>query len=339
MATGTVSNLRHLKQHIEIFACPKCRGNLIYQNAITCAACGSVYNVQDGIPLLYAPNHRSGREDVTDAVKAFYEDAPFPNYESLETASDLAEKAERSHFASSLNRQIPFGATILEVGCGTGQMSNYLGIANRFVFGADICFHSLKLATEFKDRNNLERTGFYQMNLFRPIFKEQSFHLVICNGVLHHTSDPFGGFQSIARLVKKNGYILVGLYNTYGRFVTDMRRFIFNISRDRLKFLDPRLADASVGDVRKMTWFRDQYKHPHESKHTIGEVLHWFDTIGFTFVYGIPNPKAFESFNPDDRMFELHPQGNMMDHFIVQAGYAFTGGREGGLFMLIGKKK
>ena len=38
------------------------------------------------------------------------------------------------------------------------------------------------------------------------------FDVVLCNGVLHHTSDPYGGYRGIARLVKPGGLIVVGLY-------------------------------------------------------------------------------------------------------------------------------
>jgi len=177
------------------------------------------------------------------------------------------------------------------------------------------------------------------MNLFKPIFREESFPIVICNGVLHHTGDPFAGFKSIAKLVKKGGYILIGLYNTYGRIITDLRRVIFNISGDRFKLLDPRLRGKKIGETKKQSWFADQYKNPHESKHTIREVLHWFSETGFDFVYGIPNPKAFESFKLRDSMFKPHPKGNWFDHFITQSCLMFTGSAEGGFFIMIGKKK
>ena len=228
--------------------------------------------------------------DITSTIKEFYESTPFPGYEDIDSSESLRQKARQGVFARLLDEQIPHNSRILEVGCGTGQLSNFLGIGHRFVFGTDLCLNSLKLGQEFNKKNGLERVGFYQMNLFRPIFKEESFHLVICNGVLHHTSNPFMGFQSISKLVKKGGYILIGLYNKYGRIITDINRVIFNISGDRFKFLDPRLREQEVREVRKFTWFADQYKNPHESKHTIGEILKWFKKTGFDFVYGIPNP-------------------------------------------------
>ena len=177
------------------------------------------------------------------------------------------------------------------------------------------------------------------MNLFRPIFREESFPLVICNGVLHHTSDPFAGFQSIAKLVKKGGFILIGLYHKYGRIITDIRRIIFNISGDHFKFLDPRLIAQDIGETRKLTWFADQYKNPHESKHTIGELLRWFDQTGFDFVGSIPKLKAFEAFSEYEKLFKANPRGNWLDHFLVQARLLFTGSKEGGFFLMIGRRK
>ena len=120
------------------------------------------------------------------------------------------------------------------------------------------------------------------MNLFKPVFKEETFDVVICNGVLHHTSDPLLGFESISKLVKKGGYIIIGLYNKYGRIFTDIRRSVFTISNENFKSLDSRVRD-DISDKKKHTWYMDQYKNPHESKHTVDEVLSWFENNGFEY--------------------------------------------------------
>jgi 2-polyprenyl-3-methyl-5-hydroxy-6-metoxy-1,4-benzoquinol methylase len=332
--------LEHLKEHIDIFLCPACRGDLeVNHNRLSCKKCKVRYQIEDGIPLLFCPSEwDNSKKNVTDIVKEFYEKSPFPNYEQFDNIGALVQKSQNTFFANLLNKQIPFNIRVLEVGCGTGQMSNFLGVSHRYVFGTDMCLNSLKLGHGFKRKNNLDRVGFYQMNLFRPIFKEESFHLVICNGVLHHTGDPFGGFKSISKLVKKGGYILVGLYNTYGRLITDLRRIIFNISGDKFKYMDPRLRGQDRGESKKDSWFKDQYKNPHESKHTIGEVLRWFNQTNISFVYGIPNPKAFARFRMNDRIFKKHPKGSCFDHFIAQFRLFLAGSKEGGFFILIGKR-
>jgi SAM-dependent methyltransferase len=197
---------------------------------------------------------------------------------------------------------------------------------------------SLKLGQRFKQENGIENAAFVHMNLFRPVFAPESFDLVICNGVLHHTGDPFLGFQSISRLVKAGGYVVLGLYNKYGRIPTDLRRLVFKLFGNRLKFLDSRMNTEGLSDQRKHAWFMDQYKNPHESKHTIGEVLHWFERTGFEFVNSIPKATAFDSFSASEKLFETHPAGTRFDHFVAQAGLLLGGGKEGGFFVMIGRK-
>jgi SAM-dependent methyltransferase len=310
-------------------------------NALQCDGCQKVYQVEAGIPLLFCPHDldRSQKGEITSSVKSFYEETPFPNYDGFEDIGDLVQRARQSVFAHLLNEQIPFNVRILEAGCGTGQLSNFLGIAQRDVIGTDFCHNSLKLAHAFKTKHDLSRANFYQMNLFKPAFHEESFHLVICNGVLHHTNAPYDGFRSIAKLVKKGGYIIIGLYNRYGRLLTDIRRPIFKLFGSRVEWLDPFQRKKKKGEAKKEAWFKDQYLHPCESTHTIGELLQWFDETGFEFVSGIPNPKAFMAFDRNEKIFNPHPRGNKLDHLIVQAQMIVSGGREGGLFIMVGKKK
>src|SRR4029077_6580167 len=107
--------------------------------------CGAIYPFsEEGIPLLFCPNEGwTDRKDVTDAVKAFYEQYPFPNYDDVDSRESLAEKASRGTFARLLDEQIPFGSMVLDVACGTGQMTNFLGQSwKRKIIGTDICLNS-----------------------------------------------------------------------------------------------------------------------------------------------------------------------------------------------------
>ncbi len=176
------------------------------------------------------------------------------------------------------------------------------------------------------------------MNLFRPMFKPATFDLVISNGVLLTTFDPFLGFESIGRLVKPGGHILIGLYHKYGRLITDARRVIFRHSGGRFRWLDPNLRNPDWSQDRKRAWYADQYLHPNETKHRIGDVLKWFELTGFTFVKSIPRSKPFQPFQESDSLFAQEEPGNAVERFLVELPMMFKGSREGGFFTMIGRK-
>ena len=69
--------------------------------------------------------------DVTDIVKQFYEAHPFPNYDDHDSLESLLKKSRRGIYARLLAEQIPFNSRVLEVGCGTGQLTNFLAIGCR----------------------------------------------------------------------------------------------------------------------------------------------------------------------------------------------------------------
>ena len=278
-------------KHSKIFKCPRCDGGLEFtSDKISCVLCKTEFKYDDGLPLLFWKNEwGDSKHDVTEEIKSFYMETPFPNYDDFESAITLREKARKQIYARLLDDQITYTGKILEVGCGTGQTCNLLAMTKtRTVFGTDISANSLKLGNRFREKNRIKNLRFLQMNLFRPVFKSEMFDVVICNGVLHHTSDPFAGFQSISKLVKKGGYIIIGLYNKYGRIFTDIRRYIFTMTGDSLTSLDPRIGSKNFSPYKKHTWFMDQYKNPKESTHTFAEVSGWFRSANIEFISSIP---------------------------------------------------
>ena len=296
------------------------------------------YPIVDGIPCLFAPNQwPNGRSDVTDTVKAFYEKTPFPNYDDLDSRESLRAKAQRGVFARLLDRQLPRSAKILEAGCGTGQLSNFLGMGwDRTVIGADLCHNSLRLAKAFRDRCSIENAHFVQMNLFRPPFADGTFDVIISNGVLHHTSDPKGGFVQLARKLKPGGYFVIGLYNWLGRLPTLWRRALIQMFGDGWARLDSRLRGHALNNGRRSAWFMDQYRHPHESKHSIDEVMGWFGECGIET--GLTIPPVGEPFTEETRLFAPRPPSSRLDRFATELEMLLKGGTDGGLYIVIGRR-
>jgi carbamoyltransferase len=301
---------------------------------------GASYPVEEGIPRLFVLSTTPDRNgsDVTDVVKAFYEKTPFPNYDDVDNQRALIEKARAGTFARLLNEQIPYGARVLEVGCGTGQLTNFLAIARRSVLGVDVCLNSLRLAHAFKTTHGLERATFAQMNLFRPALKHAFFDVVISNGVLHHTSDCRLAFHTISRLVKPGGYLVVGLYSAYSRKLHAARRAVVRFTGLTSPWLDPHFKKIGAEGKRE-AWFQDQYHHPHETSHTIDEVLGWMKEDGFDFVNSIPKPAPGPVLAPRERLFAPRSVGTPTSRVLSQLANMASGYREGGFFIMVGQRR
>jgi SAM-dependent methyltransferase len=324
----------------EIVRCARCGGELVASEAsMTCRRCVHSYAVMDGIPQLFVPNDWSADKlDVTDIVKKFYEETPFPNYDDLDSRESLRAKARVGVFARILDEQMRPGALVLEAGCGTGQLTNFLGLDwRRRVIGADLCMNSLRLGKDFRDRFGIVNADFVQMNLFRPPFAGASMDVIICNGVLHHTADPEEGFRSLASKLKPGGFILVGLYNWLGRLPTLWRRHMIETFGGRMAALDSRLRGGALNRQRWAAWYRDQYRHPHESKHSVDEVLRWFERGGIEFISSIPTLGDVE-LEEEEPIFEAHPTGSRLDRLSTEVEMLLSGGQDGGLFIMVGRK-
>jgi SAM-dependent methyltransferase len=301
---------------------------------------GTCYSVEEGIPRLFVPSDDGtvNGNDVTGIVQQFYEETPFPNYDDLDNQRALIEKARAGTFARLLNEQVPYDARVVEIGCGTGQLTNFLAIAHRAVVGVDACLNSLRVAQRFKSDNGLERAAFAQMNLFRPGLREGFFDLVIANGVLHHTGDCRGASRCVSRLARPGGYVVVGLYSAFSRRLHYARRALYRWTGATSRWLDPQFAKIR-GAGKREAWFRDQYCHPHETCHTLDEVLGWMAEDGLEFVNSIPKPALGPAVVSGERLFAPRSAGNAVDRFLSQLADMGSGYREGGFFIVIGRRK
>src|SRR5712691_7524943 len=300
-----------------------------------------VYPIEDAIPLLLAPRGAPGgpRNDVASIVKDFHEASPFPRYDGIDTRESLRQKVRTSVTARLLDDQISKSASILEVGCGTGQLTNVLAMAwGRTVVGCDICRNSLELAVGFRDRFAVDNAHFVQMNLFDPFFRQHGFDVVIADGVLYHTGDAAAAFRAIQELVKPGGHAVIGLYNRLGRLPTLWLRSLVHTFGDFAALLDGRLRRERDPGRRK-AWLTEQYRHPHETKHSIDEVMDWFERAGFDFVSCIP-PIGDRELTEDAMLFEPQPKGTYLDRLSTELEMMLSGGADGGgSYIMIGRKR
>src|SRR3989344_1442679 len=183
---------------------------------------------------------------VGNIVQGFYNKTPFPDYDLIRFNDKEDLRIVAYPFAKVLDRSIPQGASVIDVGTGTGQLSAFLSLRRECVFGIDFSDSSLNKAKALKKKLNLDSWNLKKIDILDEKQIDSigmKFDYVLCIGVLHHTGDAYKGFKNNNAI--KDWFIRM-----------------------------------QIGDVedkeRARGWWNDQYLHPHETTHTVGEVLRWF---------------------------------------------------------------
>ena len=313
----------------DLLACPSCGGALTA--ALSCKGCGRRYAAPDGIPQL-----RIESDARTETVRRFYNAAPFPGYPPNVTLTWLRARAERSDFARLLDTAIPGDARIVEVGCGTGQMSLYLARADRTVVGVDLSREALRLGAEAAKRCGCERVRFVESNIAQLGLRHGAFDVVYSSGVLHHTPDPRASFARIVPLAKPGGIIVLGLYNRLARLPLRLRRGVARLTGYRWVPFDPVLRDRASEPARREAWLRDQYAHPEEHRHSVAEVRRWFAENDVEWLRTYPSTMIGEE---PDNLFAPAADAWALEAWAAQLGWMWSLGGEGGLFVSVGRRR
>lgn len=303
--------------------------------------------IKDGVDKRILPDCNiiqvGSKREVAKRIEQFYTKNPFPGYQDYETLQDLEGKINRNIFIKNFKRLVGWNKKIIEVGSGTSQLSIALASStNNEVVAFDPTLESLRLGESFATKYGMTNCSFVNADLFSDPIVSEYFDIVWCSGVLHHTEDAKKGFEIIVKWLKDDGYIVIGLYNSYGRLRTVFRQLLFRflgrgkLARLVVSFFDPVLR-KNISDAKKKAWFQDQYEHPVETLHTLDEVLCWFEENEVEFISAYPscdsNPVNFEN------IFSKQSKGSWTSRVFSQISMLFSPlGGEGGLFLVIGKK-
>ncbi|MFH1771817.1 MAG: methyltransferase domain-containing protein [Candidatus Omnitrophota bacterium] len=123
-------------------------------------------------------------------------------------------------------KQAEGGVSILDIGCGPGQIP--IDIAKRLadckVTAVDISSNMLEVA-----RNNakvagvLDRVSFKLADGNKLGFADNSFDIVMCSNMLHHQKNPYALLSEMKRTVNKGGVIvIVDIVRPPSRFIVNM---------------------------------------------------------------------------------------------------------------------
>lgn len=229
-------------------------------------------------------------DDATTAVREFYEARPFPGYAPGDDAAALIDRARRSSYLLALDAATPADASVLDCGCGTGQVAAWLALrgARRRVLAVDGCRASLLAADAFRARAGIANLTLARGDLFALPCAPAAFDVVHCRGVIHHTARPYEALSEVARRVAPGGLLVLGFYESLARAPHVARRVLGRLAGRPIAALDPLLRRTDLDDEKKRTWIEDQYRHPLELLLPMPRVLAACERLGLEWVTSVP---------------------------------------------------
>lgn len=183
------------------------------------------------------------------------------------------------------SRQDIVGKSVLDCGCGNGRWSYGFEKLGCSVHGFDISPSGVEYARE-RVAGRFDVANILDIENLLCLYEENSFDIVWCWGVLHHTGDPKKAFDNIARFAKQGGILHIYVYGSKG-FGNRLLRFVFNLfgfeTRVRLARILSAINHSSVHSNF------DGLSPPLASQHSEREIEEWFWSDGFTFKRTRPN--------------------------------------------------
>jgi SAM-dependent methyltransferase/uncharacterized protein YbaR (Trm112 family) len=185
-----------------LLACPDCKAGL--RSLSGCEACGISFRSSDDTPSLFP--QKANRTvsfqftpDRSTAGEAFYRALRYPVRRGV-GGNDNPYHLDLAHL--DILEHLPKESTILEIGCGGGQMRAWVTMRGHRYLGTDI---SKSRVYDF-----LKEHGGPDILCdahFLP-FRDQKFDLVYSAAVTEHLACPYLVAQEVARVLKPGGYYL-----------------------------------------------------------------------------------------------------------------------------------
>jgi SAM-dependent methyltransferase len=188
-----------------------------------------------------------------------------------------------------------------------------------------VCTDSLRRAEQFRQAQGLDRVQFVRMNPSWPCFDAEQFDVLLCNDALDHMADPKSAFMRLVPLLKPGGHLVLGLHSACGRLKTGLRR--------------EALRSQSGGAIGSASGNGSAKSHKREkSAHSIDELLGWFEEAGLEFLRAVPSLTPGSKHAAAKELLTAEPVGNALDHLIVQLQQLAGVSRNGGIFIMSGRK-
>ncbi len=198
---------------LDMFACPECAGNLIFQlskevepngeierGTLICRSCNCEFPINNYIPRFVPPENYA---------KSF--GFQWNKHAKAQMDKFCGQPISRERFfrVTEWPENLE-GQKILEAGCGAGRFTQFA-----IETGADVYSFDYSNAVEANITNNGLQANLHlsQADIYHIPLKRASFDKIFCFGVLQHCPNPKKAFLSLIPYLKPGGEIAIDIYD------------------------------------------------------------------------------------------------------------------------------
>jgi SAM-dependent methyltransferase len=280
--------------------------------------------------------------EKTGQVKSFYEKIQFPGRRPLEQDSLIFLRK-----FSNLIRKLSGPSSVIRVldaGCGTGNTSLALAAQFRHIefYGIDLSAASIRRANNGAEEKGLSNVRFSEWNLTRSLKEKNDYQVILCFGVLHHTTDMGKVLKNLAARCSDDGTLFLWVYGKYGRYHHMLNRqslalllsvcdededaisltheFIEKTGEGRViaDLLGKRSDDQNLSLFKSdRTWIADQFLNPIEHVLTIKKLLVLLKQAGLHIDEWIGVPKDLSVVFDSERLLDRYHRLSREQQLIV----------------------
>ena len=322
----------------------KCKNGEISKTKVSILSCYyPLYKLLDKIPLLNSFNssHKGFKElielqikeplkeiklskriksigrinnNISKKVKSQYEENPYPRWKFGDYAGSHTMSIEKGinneikpNFIShkSVNEQLK----VLIAGCGTGnQILQTQRYKNVQITAIDLSLSSLAYAKRKINEIKIDNVELIQMDILNINLLDTQFDVIECGGVLHHMNKPEKGLKALLDVLKKDGFLKLGLYSKLARRdIVKAKEYISNKklqpNEDDIRNFRQKVISGELRDLNSLKTFKDFYSlselrdlcfHAKEHRFTIDQLRETCINNKLEFL-GFLLPQSFKS--------------------------------------------
>jgi 2-polyprenyl-3-methyl-5-hydroxy-6-metoxy-1,4-benzoquinol methylase len=149
-------------------------------------------------------------------IRDFYSEIKFPGPYNIEDFL-FYDHGYTNNFLNVYDQAIQNSNTILDVGCGSGFLTNYFAYKypNKKFVGIDFS-DGIDYAKEFAKTHQITNVSYTKKNFFdAPTSKK--YDCIISNGVIHHMPLYEKAIYKIKDMLEDHGVLVLGIYNKFGK--------------------------------------------------------------------------------------------------------------------------